>query len=60
MKTLKTIQFERDLQFLRELVADYQHLAPDADGNIDTRRKQNIREANRIIERLANHIAQAK
>jgi hypothetical protein len=41
-----------DIAFLREFIADYTHLAPDADAHIDPHRKRNIERATRLLHKL--------
>ncbi|SRR5579872_1579132 len=57
MKDNRETLIRKLLKELPELLGDYQHCALDADGNIDSRRKQNIREAKRAIARFENQMS---
>ena len=43
---------KKDIAFFQEFIADYTHLAPDADANIDPHRKRYIARATRLLEKL--------
>jgi hypothetical protein len=40
------------LKELPELLADYEHLAPDADGKLDSTRKARIRKIGGLLTRI--------
>jgi hypothetical protein len=40
------------LQELPELLADYEHLAPDSDGNIDTHRQRRIKRVGTLLRKI--------
>jgi hypothetical protein len=52
MKDTRETLIRKLLIELPELLADYEHLAPDADGKIDTTRKQRIRRIGGLLFKI--------
>jgi hypothetical protein len=43
---------KKDIEFFREFIADYVHLAPDADAKTDPHRRRYIERATRLLQKL--------
>jgi hypothetical protein len=52
MKDTRETLIRKLLIELPELLADYEHLAPDADGKIDATRKQRIRRIGGLLVKI--------